>query len=116
MARVEARLGDRPNIDAFAAELGTTPYLLNRACRTRLGLRASEVIRQRHIQETKRLLLFTNLPVGEIGQLLGYRDPAHFARSFRTMTGETPRDWRENQKRLALATHTREQGPGAVRQ
>lgn len=95
MALVEARLGERANVDALAGELGTTPYLLNRACRTGLGLRASEVVRRRHIQEAKRLLLFTALSISEIGQLLGYSAPAHFARSFRAMTGLSPRAWRE---------------------
>lgn len=95
MALVEERLGERPNVDALAVALGTTPYLLNRACQTGLGLRASEVVRRRHIQEAKRLLLFTALSIGEIGQLLGYPDPAHFARSFRAMTGLSPRAWRE---------------------
>lgn len=95
MALVEARFGMRPGIDALASELGTTPYLLNRACRTGLGLRASEVVRRRQVQEAKRLLLFTALGVGEVAELLGHADPAHFARSFRATTGQSPRSWRE---------------------
>lgn len=95
MALVETRFADRPGVDALAGALGTTPYLLNRACRIGLGLRASEVVRRRQIQEAKRLLLFTALGIGEIADLLGHADPAHFARSFRAMTGQTPRDWRE---------------------
>jgi AraC family transcriptional activator of pobA len=95
MALVEARFGERPGIDALAGELGTTPYLLNRACRTGLGLRASEVVRRRQVQEAKRLLLFTALGIGEVAEMLGHADPAHFARSFRAMTGQSPRAWRE---------------------
>lgn len=95
MGLVEARFAERPSIDGLARELGTTPYLLNRACRTGLGLRASEVVRRRQIQEAKRLLLFTAIGVGEVAQVLGYPDPAHFARSFRAMTGKPPRAWRD---------------------
>lgn len=95
MALVETRFGVRPGVDALANELGTTPYLLNRACRAGLGLRASEVVRRRQVQEAKRLLLFTALGIGEIAEMLGHSDPAHFARSFRAMTGQTPRAWRE---------------------
>jgi AraC family transcriptional activator of pobA len=95
MALVEARFGERPGIDALAGELGTTPYLLNRACRIGLGLRASEVVRRRQVQEAKRLLLFTALGIGEVAEMLGHADPAHFARSFRAMTGQSPRAWRE---------------------
>lgn len=53
MALVETRFGSRPGIDALASEQGTAPYLLNRACRTGLGLRASEVVRRRQVQEAK---------------------------------------------------------------
>lgn len=95
MALVETRFADRPGIDALAGELGTTPYLLNRACRSGLGLRASEVVRRRQVQEAKRLLLFTALGIGEVAELLGHADPAHFARTFRAMTGQSPRHWRE---------------------
>lgn len=94
MALLEKRLGERPTVADFASELGTTPYLLNRACAAGLNLRASEVARNRHMQEAKRLLLFTALSVGEIAQVVGYPDPAHFARGFRTVTGMTPHKWR----------------------
>lgn len=95
MSLVEARLGSRPNVDELARELGSTPYLLNRACRAGLGMRASDVVRARHLQEAKRLLLFTALTVNQVALLAGYPDPAHFARSFRAQTGLTPRAWRE---------------------
>lgn len=95
IALVETRFADRPGIDALAGELGTTPYLLNRACRSGIGLRASEVVRRRQVQEAKRLLLFTALGIGEVAELLGHADPAHFARTFRAMTGQSPRHWRE---------------------
>jgi AraC family transcriptional regulator, transcriptional activator of pobA len=95
MGLVEARLGERPGIDELASELGSTPYLLNRACRTGLGMRASDVVRARHLQEAKRLLLFTSLNVNEVAQVAGYPDPAHFTRSFRAQTGQTPQKWRE---------------------
>lgn len=95
MCLVEERLGQRPCVAELASSLGSTPYLLNRACRTGLGMRASEVIRARHMQEAKRLLLFTALNVNEVALVSGYPDPAHFVRSFRAQTGRTPRKWRE---------------------
>jgi len=95
MGLVESTLGERATIGQMAGHLGTTPYLLNRACRQGLDLNASEVVRNRHMQEAKRLLLFTSLGIGETGQVVGYPDPAHFARTFRTVTGQTPGEWRE---------------------
>jgi AraC family transcriptional activator of pobA len=58
-------------------------------------MRASDVVRARHLQEAKRLLLFTALTVNQVALIAGYPDPAHFARSFRAQTGLTPRAWRE---------------------
>ena len=96
---VERLLGTRPLIDEIAWELRSTPYLLNRICRAALGMRASDFVRARHVQEAKRLLLFSSLKVAEIGLLLGYDDPAHFARSFRKSAGQSPREWRAERMR-----------------
>lgn len=94
LARIEERLDSRMTIAAFAKDLASTPYLLNRACRSVLGMCASDLVRARHMQEAKRLLMFTALSVNRIGAMVGYEDPAHFARSFRQTTGQTPRAWR----------------------
>jgi AraC family transcriptional activator of pobA len=94
LAEVNNRLGERPRVAAIAADLGTTPYLLNRLCGDALAMRASEVIRQRHLQEAKRLLMFTALNIGEVGQLVGYPDAAHFTRTFKATEGVSPKVWR----------------------
>lgn len=99
LSAIEQRLGQRPNVDALASELGTTPYLLNGACRYCLGHRASDAIRLRHIQEAKRLLMFTALSINQIGSRVGFDDPAHFARTFRAVTGQTPKAWRSERIR-----------------
>lgn len=98
LAEVNDRLGERPRVAAIAADLGTTPYLLNRLCSNALGMRASEVIRQRHLQEAKRLLMFTALDIGAVGQMTGYNDPAHFARTFKAHEGLSPSNWRRKSR------------------
>lgn len=114
MALLERKLNERPSIADLANELGTTPYLLNQACSTGLNLRASEVVRQRRMQEAKRLLLFTALSIGEIGELVGYPDPAHFARSFRNLTGMSPGAWRESRTDRRSIGGRIDQGLGAA--
>ena len=101
LAEVNDRLGERPRVAAIAAHLGTTPYLLNRLCNDALGMRASEVIRQRHLQEAKRLLMFTALDIGAVGQMTGYCDPAHFARTFKAHEGLSPSNWRRKSRQGA---------------
>ena len=98
LALVEEKFHDHWTIDAYAAGLGATPYLLNRATREGLGMLASEVVRRRVLQEAKRLLLYTMPGVAEIGYALGFEDAAHFGRVFRQATGEPPARWRARQR------------------
>ncbi len=44
----------------------------------------------------KQLLHDTSKPVGEIGALLGFKDPTVFTRAFRRWTGRTPREFRNH--------------------
>lgn len=99
---VDERFRERQTIEAYAATLGATPYLLNRATREGLGMSPSAVVRDRALQEAKRLLLYTMLDVGEVAFALGFQDAAHFGRLFRREVGEAPARWR-NRQRQALA-------------
>ena len=42
------------------------------------------------------LLASTQRPVSEIGASVGYDNPLHFSRAFKTIYGISPRDWRKN--------------------
>lgn len=46
--------------------------------------------------QARRHLADASLPVGQVGQLVGYRDPAHFVRAFRRWEGRTPGAWRQD--------------------
>ncbi len=41
------------------------------------------------------LLAGTERPVNEIGQSVGYENPLHFSRAFKTIYGVSPREWRK---------------------
>ncbi len=109
---IERHFRERWPIARFAAALGTTPYLLNRAAMEGHGLGASAVVRQRTTTEAKRLLLYTMLQITEISATLGYDDPTHFARAFRRETGEQPSVWRE--KGLLTARRRDQAQPAAA--
>lgn len=81
-------------VAAYAAGLGVTPGHLTLLCKTALGLTAGAVIHQRLAAEAKRLLLFTETPVADIGFALGFDDPAYFSRFFRRLAGVSPRRYR----------------------
>ncbi|MEI6060851.1 MAG: helix-turn-helix domain-containing protein [Bacteroidota bacterium] len=60
-----------------------------------LGKSPKEIITDRILLETKRLLVHTNLSIKQIGQELGFEDPAYFVRYFKKNTGTTPVEFRE---------------------
>ncbi|MBM3436107.1 MAG: helix-turn-helix domain-containing protein, partial [Bacteroidetes bacterium] len=61
-----------------------------------LGKSPKEIINDRILLETKRLLVHTNLTIKEIGQNLGFEDPAYFVRYFKKNTETTPVEFRKS--------------------
>ncbi len=91
---VERRFHEHPGVAELAEEIGTTPYLLNNACRAAAGLNVSEYVRRRILREVERLLLFTVSDMAQIAELTGFSDPSHFTRTFKAFHGDTPKAWR----------------------
>jgi len=52
-----------------------------------------QVIHERVILEAKRMLLFTELSIKEIGSKLGYEDTAQFSKFFKKQAGQTPKEF-----------------------
>lgn len=78
----------------YAKALSITTGHLSRLCRAATGLGATAYIEQHQMQESCRLLAFTQLPVSEIGYRLGFIDPSYFSKRFRAARGQTPTDYR----------------------
>ena len=55
---------------------------------------SKELIHDRLLQEARRLLQFSAVPVSEIGYQLGFTDPAYFSRFFARNAGLSPREFR----------------------
>ncbi|KUM43052.1 helix-turn-helix domain-containing protein [Pseudomonas sp. EpS/L25] len=52
------------------------------------------IAHQRLLLQARRNLTFTQAPVAEIAEALGFADPAYFARCFRRGTGQSPLNYR----------------------
>jgi len=79
----------------YAALLYITPNHLNALSHDLLGIPAGEVIRNRVILETKRLLVNPELSIAEIASQLNFADNSYFTKFFKKQAGLTPEEFRK---------------------
>lgn len=82
-----------------AATLKRSPAHLTTVVTEATGRSIGEWITAFRLAEARRLLLHTDLVMGEIGERVGYNDPTHFIRMFRREHAMTPAAWRRQIRR-----------------
>ena len=95
---VERQYMSSHQVKYYAETLNVTPNYLNEVIRTSINTPAKEFIQNRIILEAKRMALFTEKSAKEIGFDLGFEDPSHFSKFFKSNTGQSLQTFRENLK------------------
>ena len=73
-----------------------------RCFRTMVGTTPIQYVKQLRIQKAAELLASTDRKIADIGALCGFQEMSYFAKTFRTLKGCTPREYRtRKQGRLA---------------
>lgn len=72
--------------------MGTTK--LKRCFKAHFGMTVAEYIQNVRIGQAEHLLAYTDLPVNEVAQAVGYTAAGHFADLFRRMKGVLPMEYR----------------------
>lgn len=80
----------------YAESLNVTPNYLNEVIRSAIDIPAKEFIQHRLILEAKRKVVYTEKSGKEIGFDLGFEDPAHFSKFFKSNTGQSLAEFRES--------------------
>lgn len=91
---IEDRYSEPISLKDVAKAVNLSAAHLTTMVRRRTGRTVLGWIAERRLAEARRLLVETDLAIGEVGRLVGYDDPAYFARSFRRAHGVTPLGWR----------------------
>lgn len=81
-------------IQEMAKSLRTPPHILSRSFRQDTGLGLKEYIEQMLMQKARLLLLYTNIPVNQIAEELGFSDAFYFSRFFKKREQLCPREYR----------------------
>ena len=94
---VEQHFKTQHALSFYSDELHLSIHRINEICRKTAGIPAGEVIRERLLLETTRLLLHSSLNIGEISEELGFSDFSYFSRRFKKSEGVTPAAFRRIQ-------------------
>jgi AraC-like DNA-binding protein len=93
-----ALLADDPaangSLAAVARRLATSPRQLERAFAQAGGTTFRAELTSARVRRAERFLRNPALTVAEVATAVGYRQPPHFAKAFRTVHGMSPAEWR----------------------
>ena len=82
-------------VERIARRVGMSPRTLSRWCREHLGESPAELVRRLRIEEARRLLEETSLPLKDITARTGLGDPSTMWRVFTRRLGVTPAAYRQ---------------------
>ncbi|MBC7845354.1 MAG: AraC family transcriptional regulator [Flavobacterium sp.] len=81
----------------YAKKMFVSANTLNKIVKDLTGKTAKEIINDKVILESKKMLLYTSNDISEIAFTIGFDEPTHFIRFFKAHTLQTPKEYR-NQK------------------
>ncbi|MBX3040369.1 MAG: helix-turn-helix domain-containing protein [Bdellovibrionaceae bacterium] len=93
---VEENFREQHGVQFYADALGLSPKVLTMRIRRAMGDSPRDFILGRCFLESKRLLAYSDLPIGEVGREIGFEDQNYFARFFKAQMGMTPKEFRHN--------------------
>lgn len=91
---LEQHFAENKTASFYADKLHITQHHLNLICKKITNNTATKIIRARSILEAKRLLTFTDKTITEIAFELNFTDSSYFAKSFKSLTNQTPQEFK----------------------
>jgi AraC family transcriptional regulator len=92
---VESSFASSLTLDEIAAEVGVHPVYLARAFRRHYRCTVGERVRHLRVQFARGRLVASDEPLAQIALDAGFADQSHFSKTFKSVTGLTPRQYRE---------------------
>ena len=85
-----------PDVKYFASQLNLSPNYLSDLLNKYTGKTTQEHIHLKLIEKAKSLLWSSEMAISEIAYHLGFEHPSHFTKLFKSKTGKSPREFRQN--------------------
>lgn len=92
---VQNHIYEKLTVRSIAAQLRVSPEYLSEQFKNETGTKLIDFITNARAAEAKRLLLYSDKSILEIASLLNYNDQSHFTKSFKSVFGRTPGEYRK---------------------
>lgn len=95
---MDAHFKEALDLDALAKIAKQNKYYLAHAFSQSYGISPMRYLMKRRIDESMHLLAQTSMPIYDIGDIVGFSSPSHFAQAFKRVTGYSPNAYRKSQR------------------
>lgn len=111
MAEMGRRMADGITVADLARAVNLSQSRFAHLFHQQIGAAPGRYLRQRRLERARLLLESTFLSVKEVMAAVGFNDPSHFSRDFKSAFGASPRAWREPLARAHGHATARRRGP-----
>ena len=95
---IEEHLSDDIRVADVAREVGVAVAYLQRVFRQAMGMTMVEYLNRQRVEQSKRLLMFTDEPIVDVAVASGFNSRQHFFRVFSAVVGTSPQQFRQEQR------------------
>lgn len=96
---IELHADEELKLSLLARQVGYSEYYLSRKFRKEMGVSISSYIKIVRVERSKLMLATTGTPIHQIADDLHFASSSHFAEVFREITGQTPQQYRTNNRK-----------------
>ncbi len=93
---IEGHYNENITLSAISANAGTNHTTLTALAKEELGCTVMEYLMNYRITISKKQLAFTDVPIKDISNMVGFKTVQHFNRIFKEITGTTPAEFRKS--------------------
>ena len=82
--------------DEIAHRLGYNPHYLSSKFKEEMGISFRDYIAQQKVEYAKTILPTSDILICDLAEMLGFSSESYFSRTFRKLTGTSPREYRKS--------------------
>ena len=92
---ITAHQSESVRVDDVARRVGVAPAYLQRVFKQAMGMTMVEYLNQLRVEQSKRLLMYTDEAVVDVAVACGFNSRQHFFRVFNALVGVSPQQYRQ---------------------